>query len=254
MRRTFVFLLVAIVLVTVAVVAMAPASLLGGVLEGASQGKVSATTFEGTIWRGRAQLVAGDSRLPVAWTLATMPLLTGELSLELTPEAGAARALRGEVRATRDHLALSNVDVALPAAAIAALLPRGSGPRPTFALAGDVAVASPSLDWTPTAVRGEFGVDWRAAALLPTGMRPIALGDVSAKLTGDGARLAGPVTNRGGDLDLSGDIALNANGAASVSLLLVPRRANDAELTRALGAVGSPEGNGWRIAWQGKAR
>lgn len=251
--RRFTLFLAALILVAAAVVTLAPASLLGGILESSSQGKVTATAFEGTIWRGRAQLVAGDSRVPIGWSLAALPLLTGEVKLDLTPDAAASRTLRGDLRATRDHLAATGVELSIPAAAIAALLPRGSGAKPAWALAGDVTVNAPSLDWSPSNLRGDFGVDWRGAALLPTGMRPIVLGDVTAKLAGDGTRLAGPVSNRGGDLDISGDVAVGASGAANVSLLLVPR-GNDAELTRTLGAIGTAEGNGWRIAWQGKAR
>ena len=253
MRRGFVLFLAALVLVAAAVVALAPASLLGGILESSSNGKVTATAFEGTIWRGQAQLVAGDARVPLGWSLASWPLLTGEVRLDLAPNSAASRALRGELRATRDHLAATGVDITLPAAAIAALLPRGSGARPAWALAGDITVTTPSLDWTPASMRGDFSVDWRGAALLPTGMRPIVLGDVTAKLAGDGTRLAGPVSSRGGDLDVSGNVALAATGAATVSLLLTPRNA-DAELARALGAIGTVEGSGWRINWQGKAR
>jgi hypothetical protein len=85
-------------------------------------------------------------------------------------------------------------------------------------------------------------------------MPPLDLGEVTATLVADGSRLAGPVTNQGGDLDIRGEVSTGADGSAAVALTLTPRRTDDAALARLLSALGPPAGGGWRVAWQSPPR
>jgi len=254
MQRTLIVVAVAVVLLAAALAVFAPASLVAPFVERATLGNVAATAAEGTLWRGRATLAAGSVQLPVAWTVAPLPLATGEARIELMPVDATAGSPRADIRASRNGLVLTGLAVAFPASVLQpALLRAAKAPR-GWIVAGDIAAGTPTLAWTPAAWSGGIDVDWRNAQLTPAESRPVALGDLSAKLVASGNRLAGPVVNRGGDIDVRGDVALGTTGVATVTLVLTPRRADDAELARALAAIGTADGAGWRVAWQSKPR
>jgi len=75
-----------------------------------------------------------------------------------------------------------------------------------------------------------------------------AAGDV--RVNANGERLAGPIDNQGGVLDIRGDLTMLPDKSGSVSLLLTPRRSDDQVLQRALATIGTAEGGGWRVNWQ----
>jgi hypothetical protein len=254
MKRALIVAAIAVVLLAAALAVFAPASLVAPYVERTTQGSVAVTAVEGTLWRGRATLAAGPVQLPIAWTVAPLPLATGEARIELAPGDAMASVPRADIRATRDRLVVSGLAVAFPAAVLQPALQRGGGAQSGWTLAGDIAVAAPSLEWKPTGWSGGLDLDWRNAQLMPGGARSVALGDLSARLAAGGSRLAGPVVNRGGELDVRGDLALETNGRVAATLLLTPRRADDAELARALAAVGTAEGAGWRVSWPSKPR
>ncbi len=123
------------------------------------------------------------------------------------PVDATASAPRADIRASRNGLVLTGLAVAFPASVLQpALLRAAKAPR-GWIVAGDIAAGTPTLAWTPAAWSGGIDVDWRNAQLTPAESRPVALGDLSAKLVASGNRLAGPVVNRGGDIDVRGDIA-----------------------------------------------
>jgi hypothetical protein len=115
---------------------------------------------------------------------------------------------------------------------------------------GDLAIRSTQLDWVPPTVNGALEIVWRAARLTVPTQAPLDLGDVTVTLVANGERLAGPVANSGGVLDIRGDVTVRPDRSAAIALLLTPRSADDATLARALAVVGTPEGDGWRVTWQ----
>ena len=68
-------------------------------------------------------------------------------------------------------------------------------------------------------------------------------------LNAEGDRVSGPVGNVGGDLAIRGEFALRAQDGIQLSVVLTPRRADNRELAQALSVLGSPDGDGWRVAW-----
>ena len=82
-----------------------------------------------------------------------------------------------------------------------------------------------------------------------TGALPLDLGDVRSTLKADGDVVSGPLGNEGGDLALRGEWKLDAAGV-TLALLLTPRRADQAELKQALAAIGTADGDGWRVDWR----
>ena len=205
---------------------------------------------EGSLWHGRAVLAAGAARLPVAWTLDAAPLLTGEARVQLMPVDGSSNALRADIAAAEHKLAFTNVAVAMPAAILQQALTRRQPGRAGWLAGGEIAATTARLEWTPTAYAGDLRVVWRDARITVVPLLQVDFGETTIALTANGDRLAGPLTNSGGNLDLRGDIAIDVDGGTAGSLLLTPRRSDDAELTRALGLIGTPDGNGWRVRWR----
>jgi hypothetical protein len=254
MLRFLAIAAVALVLIAVAITALAPASLVAPYVERATHGRLAATGVEGTLWRGHGVLGAGDARMPIAWTLDAAPLVTGEMHLRITPIDGVGESPRADITAAQRRITARDVRVSVPARLLQGALTPRTPWRGVWTADGQVAATTPSLEWTPASYDGSLQVDWRHARLTVVDVLSVDLGDATAALTARGERLEGPVTNVGGDLEVRGDVAVDTRGAASISLLLTPRRPDDAELARALAAIGTPEGTGWRIGWQTRPR
>jgi hypothetical protein len=229
---------------------LAPATLLPLRLEQATRSSVTLADAGGSVWNGHGTLVAGGIGVPLAWALDPWPLVRGELRLRLAPPAGsAAAAPRGRIVWRDGRLALTDVEFDVPAA----WLVGAGGVRLPWQLRGDVAVAAGALDWSPAVASGDIGIEWKRARI-DTGTDSVDLGDVTLTLRGSGDTLAGPVANRGGDLDVQGSATLRGGAEAAVSLLLTPRRADDGGLARALAGIGTAEGGGRRVVWRAPLR
>ena len=250
MRRLLLVLLAAAVLLGGAFVVLAPASLLATRVERGTGGALVARQVEGTVWRGRAVLAAANTQLPVAWVVDPPALLNGEVQARIGPYEGAGRVPRADVIAGRDRIILRDVDLTLPLPLAVEALGGGLAQRAGLVADGDLAIRSTQLDWAPPTVNGALEIVWRAARLTVPTQAPLDLGDVTATLVASGERLAGPVANSGGVLDIRGDVTVRPDRSAAIALLLTPRSADDATLARALAVVGTPEGDGWRVSWQ----
>lgn len=254
MKRALLVLLVAVVLLAGAVAVLAPASLMAPCLERATGGRLAVGEVEGTLWRGQGVLAAGSARMPFAWTLAATPLLAGEAQLRITPVDARSPSPRAAITATRRRLALADVALVVPAAVVTRALLRDAPARAGWVVDGQIAATTSHLEWSPAAYGGELRLVWRQARLAPASAAAIDLGEATAALTARDGRLAGPVTNAGGNLDVRGEASIGPDGGAAISLLLTPRRADDAELARRLAVIGAPEGGGWRVSWQTRPR
>ena len=99
--------------------------------------------------------------------------------------------------------------------------------------------------------RGEARLAWRAARI--AGIWPryaLDLGEVRTTVIASGPAMSGPVTNDGGSVALRGEWALQEKDGLSLALRVAPRRADQVDLTRWLSAIGTPDGDGWRINWR----
>ena len=242
-----IFLAVAVA-TAVAAAALAPAALMDARLAELTGGAVRLSAAEGTLWHAQGELVAGPTRLPIAWRMEPWPLLRGEMRLHVAPAAEASgRGPRADVAVSQGRVTLRDVDVTIPASALAG----AAQPAAARSVGGDVAIATADLEWAPPANRGAARLQWRAARLaLAEGARPLELGDIAAELAANGDRLSGPVSNEGGELAVRGTLAVRANDAASLSLVLSPRRPVDPATARALAALGTADNGGWRLEWR----
>lgn len=82
------------------------------------------------------------------------------------------------------------------------------------------------------------------------GAPPLDLGEVRATLTASDDTISGTADNAGGDLALRGDWSFRVEDGLVLALLLTPRRADQTELKQALAAIGTVDGDGWRVDWR----
>jgi len=248
MSRIVTLVVAVALLIAIALLWLAPATLVATRIDRATAGTVTLADAEGTIWDGRGSLVAGGIAVPAAWTLDPWPLVRGELRVTVAPIGGEPKAgPRGEITIGEERTALRNVDVTVPAAWLAG----AAGSRLPWRPAGNVAVAIRALDWSPPRSQGEVRVAWRDAQVAgASDGAAIDLGTITTAITASGDRLAGPITNEGGNVAVRGDVAARVGVDVAITATLTPRRADDAALVRTLAAIGTPDGDGWRIGWR----
>jgi general secretion pathway protein N len=248
--RILIAILVTALLLAVAIVALAPAGLVDFETKKLTAGNVRLAQSSGTLWKGSGDLVltAADARVPLAWTIEPWPLLHGEVAGTIGTGAGGAS---GTFSVRRDGFSLRDIHLALPATAIM----RASGsPAMLAAVGGTIDVQVNTLSKNGDQLDGRFTARWQNASL--PGPRPearIGLGDVRVDVAGTGAELPGTVGNVGGDVELSGTVALSTT-AARISAVVRPRAGVDSERSQAIEAalrvVGQPDGSGgFRVAW-----
>src|SRR4051794_7903026 len=136
-----------VLLLCVALVALAPATLIDGQIAGATAGRVRLSETEGTLWSGRGNLVLpGDFQQPVSWQIdrassAIAGELRGTLRVASANASGAAvRAVPFEIGPDRVHI--EGLTLTVPADALV----RASGAALPFVASGTVSVQLDRLD------------------------------------------------------------------------------------------------------------
>lgn len=225
---------------------LAPASLVDARLSEMTGGAVRLVESDGTLWHAKGALQVAGTRVPVAWRMEAWPLLRGAFHVQLVRDpASNAAAPRGDVVVDGHRVLLRDVDATLPAALFS------TSPRAFWTASGTVHVASQSLVWAPPDSTGAARLDWKDARLTTiNGQAALDLGDVTLGLKAARDELAGPVSNSGGEVEVSGDIAYRPTEYAEISVRLVPRRRDQRELAQTLALIGTPEGGGWRVRWR----
>lgn len=230
MRR----LLLLLMLVAIAFAVQAPAWLLGRSVQERSGGMIDLRNASGTIWNGEADPVvrartAGEREIflgRMAWRVDRIdwPHRALVIAVHQTPVGPQPATIT--LGADRARFAGS---VRLPAS-IAGRVPLLAG----WTIAGEVVVDTDALEWANGAGTGAATALWRSASLVPPDLPGgFALGEVTARVTLDGAAVVVSVRNSGGDIELTGDAS---SRAGTVALLLQPRA----------GASGT---SGAQIAW-----
>jgi general secretion pathway protein N len=255
MQRAIV-LIVGAALFLLALLIMAPASLVDGRLDALSAGRLRLAHASGTLWNGAGdvRVLPGNVGIPVSWHIDAWPLLWGELRGTLSGVDDAAPPASFMLSAHESTV--RNVGMALPAG----VLLRAAGAPVALATAGgNVSVRISELTRRGDRVDGQLALRWDQATLQAAliGPRPsprIALGDVRFDGTGQGSGIAGTLANAGGDVEISGAVSAFVDGTARVDVLVRPRAGVDAErsgaIAGALAAIGRPDGGGaFRITW-----
>lgn len=245
MRRAALLVVLAALVLIVAFAWQAPATLITGRLERLTDGRMTMAQAEGTLWHGHGVLAAGDARIPLAWRLHPIPLLRGEIAVDLLPGAPGASSPRGGVAVGERSVRFTDFAASFPASAIAAI----ASPRPQVDAAGIIDISTASLDWKPPAGAGNLLATWHEARIGLAGGEVVALGEISATLTTVDGHLLGPIGNRGGDFGLAGEVSVQSNGAGALRVIVQPRRADDPRAA-GLAMLGVAEAGGVRLDWR----
>ena len=217
MRR----LLLLLVLVAIALAVQAPAWLLARSVQERSGGMLELRNASGTLWNGQADAVvrgkaAGEREIllgRLAWRAERIDWQHRALIFDVRQTPAGPRPATIALGADRIRYAGS---ARLPAA-IAGRVRLLAG----WTIAGEVVVDTDALEWADGAGTGAATALWRSASLVPPDLPGgFALGEVTARVTLDGAAVVVSVRNSGGDLELTGDAS---SRAGTVALLLQPR-------------------------------
>lgn len=252
MRRTLLILAAIAAIVAVEFVWLAPATLASRRLEKATDGALRLSDTEGTIWHARGMLIAGASRLPVAWDLEFWPLLKGEMRVHITPFAGTrAGPPRADLVLREESVSVRDAEIILPAPVLAALVTLPSG----WTVGGDVRVTTAAFEWSPSQHRGDARITWlHARASFATDAQPVDFGTVNIELDALDNGVGGPIRNDGGALSMQGEWAWRTSVGAVATLVLEPRSSTDPALANMLAALGPGDGGRWRVEWRLPAR
>jgi general secretion pathway protein N len=238
----------------VALIALAPATLIDAHLQAASEGRLRLAEARGSLWSGAgwievrdAQGRAGVARR-LAWRVLPVSLLRARLVAEVELDQ-AAKPFAVSLSASR--VEISSADIRLPAAALGLGVPALAPLR----LSGEVLVSIALLTLERGSVLGDATLRWRAAGSALTPVAP--LGDYEVRLTAVGAAVHGALSTLEGPLRLEGKGSWSSGAAPSflvtarvpaehqeqlaplLRLIAVERGAGSFELDSARAAFGS---------------
>ncbi len=186
-------------------VAFAPASLMGSVLERASSGMLTLARTKGSLWQGSGvallrqktnYLALGNYR----WHLKIF-------SAALQVQAGEAAPMIVRYIPFAGRINIDNLHATLPASIISIAAPQ-LGP---YQLQGTFEASSDHLMLSAGGMEGKINVDWSQAASALSAIRP--LGNYRVVLQGNGKTLDAQLSTLSGKLQLDGKGSFDiANG------------------------------------------
>jgi len=212
------FILFWIVFLT-AIILLAPASLVTGLLERATVGRLSMAQAEGTLWRGAGVLLlAHDNRfLPLgryAWHISPAPSLS---QIAVAVDTGTDVPSQLIISPWRNEIEVSRAQASLPAQLLSVFAPQ----LLPYRLSGELVLTTEHFQITPDSNGGTVTVDWKQAHSGLTDISP--LGDYRILLQGAGADMNVSLTTVAGKLQLAGNgqiqigRALTFNGTAQAA-------------------------------------
>ena len=194
--------------------ALAPATLLDAGVQRATEGRVRLAEAQGTFWFGAGQIEIRDAAgrrgvgRPLSWQFQPQSLLRGSLGFEIDI-AGAGKSFPLSLFLSR--LEISNVQIALPAAALGVAVPRLALIGPT----GDLFFRTSNFSFARGAVSGNAIVEWRSAGSDLTPVSP--LGDYELRLVGGSGGVSASLRTLKGPLYLEGKGLRANNGPPTFS-------------------------------------
>lgn len=242
--RRIAWMLAVVAIVAAAIAVFAPATLADARLASLSGGTLRLADARGTLWRGRGVLTSpeGRWRVPVDWVWRPGALLAGVTSIELHMPEHAPHGVRGRLELGERRVVADGLLVRAPASVIASI-----AGKTALDAGGDVELRSDAstlvVDDGTAGNTGAVGVQWRHAHLATTGAPSVDVGTITSRLTARGNTWTGPVSSKGGAVDVSGDISIGTD-RITADLRLMPRPGAPATLLRALQQLGPADANG----------
>lgn len=221
--------------------ALMPASYVASRLEASTRGGVQVHEAAGSIWSGSGRATIATPAGPLAledlrWRFLPARLLAGRLAFAVTGRSAGFES-RGELARSLSLWEARDVSIDGLAAGAASFMPLIAHWRPD----GRLAASAPLLAWNDREMRGEARLEWRAAAVALSEVKP--LGSYRVDLKADGAQARVTLSTLEGPLALAGQGTVSpparlvfsgearAQGPAATALqplldLLGPRRAD----------------------------
>ncbi|MBI5041757.1 MAG: type II secretion system protein N [Gammaproteobacteria bacterium] len=214
-------------------------------------GQLAVQDIDGSLWHGRvAQLSHPAFPVgPLVWQLRPQALLLGRLEYQVFVQSGKGG---GELRVGRGLFADTSVTAAhltLPAADLAQRLRVN-----LVTLAGDFQIDIDELRLSAGGISALQGMlVWRDAQVVQPS--PMALGQLQMQLSLREGQVVGTLSdqgNKGGPLELGGELLIGTDRHYQLNALLKPRATADAPLREALGLLGAPDAQGrYRLQYSG---
>jgi len=222
-------------------VALMPASYVASRLEASTRGGVQVHEARGSIWSGSGRATVATPAGPLAledleWRFLPARLVAGRFAFAVTGRS-AGFASRAELSRSLSLWEARDVAIEGQASGAASFMPLIAHWRPEGKLAAKAAL----IGWSDREMHGEARLEWHAAAVALSEVRP--LGSYRVELRGDGARARVALSTIEGPLEISGQGTITpptrlafsgearARGPAAASLqplldLMGPRRAD----------------------------
>lgn len=204
LRRAAGYLILGALLYVAFLLATAPAMWLAEAAGRFTNGIVSLTNPQGTLWYGRAELYAGGRALgrrhlgTLQWRFNPLWLLLGRANLDLDLNGAQAR-VRGTIRTGWRYLHASELLVTAPAHLVALFYPAAA----FFAPTGTIELRAPNVELSHDGLTTDADVRWQGAGGRFTGASP--LGDYRIELHGQGELAKIRLTTLAGRLTLNGE-------------------------------------------------
>ena len=222
--RPWVTVVCGVVLIAVALIVEAPASVADWRVGAMTGDRLHIANASGTLWNGSGDLVASGSALQrhSAWQRERWP------------------PLRGELRGTL---------------AMEALLRAAGAPAIITSAGGDFDIHIDRFIQDADALDVALAMQWRNASLPGLGhFARVMLGDLRAELSGRGHEVSGPLGNTGGEVEIDGTVTAVGDGTPRVEAKVRARPGIDRErasaLAFALSTLGPADSEGRvRVAW-----
>jgi len=211
----FLFLIVFLAVITV----LAPASLVTGLLERSTAGRLTMAQTEGTLWRGAGVLLLQHENifLPLghyAWRIS----LTANLNqIAVDVDTGSDKPTQMLISPWRNEVEVSQGSASLPAQLLSVFAPQ----LLPYRLSGELVLTTEHFKITPNSNNGSLTVDWKQATSCLTDIPP--LGNYRILLQGSGADMKVSLSTLTGKLQLAGNgqmqfgRALTFNGTAQAA-------------------------------------
>jgi len=200
--RTFSLFAAAFIL---ALLATAPATLLSGVVESVSNGRLILANAGGTVWQGNAtpairrkegSLMALEK---LHWDVSLLSFFTGKISVALR-WAGIEQAQPMVVVFSAGQIEARNAVIPLPAAVLGELSPLLQPAQ----LSGNILITSEQFSYSGNGISGKAIADWMNAGSVLSAVNP--LGSYQVSIAGRGRQLDVSL------MTVSGALLLEGNG------------------------------------------
>jgi general secretion pathway protein N len=212
-------------------IAFAPASLMGSVLERASGGTLTLAQTTGSLWQGSGVMLLRQKTRYL--TLGSYRWSLKILSSTLQVQAGDAAPMNLRYAPFSKRINIDNLRITLPVSIMEIAAPQ-LGP---YGLQGSLETSGDHLTLDASGMNGQITMDWLHAASALSAIRP--LGDYRILLQGNNGSLNAQLSTLSGKLVLSGNGSYdNASGMHFSGTAQAAPGTAEAELNEMLHHIG----------------